>query len=334
MLLFSPAILAADPPQGTVVCWGYYMGYDDAPGSLKVLKLAGKPVTNAIAIAAGDNHALALRNDGTVVGWGANTYDQAVGYSLTNSDRATGVVRIDGEVLSDVVAIAAGVDHSLALKADSTVVGWGSHVVPTGLSNIASIATGYNYSMGVKTDGTVICLGGGDRSIWRATHSGYSERDYASIFLGVGDSRIVEGLSNAVAAAVLYGQHSPSMALKTNGTVVEISIDKKVARTFGASNVIAITGGREGLFLMNDGTVVGRDPTADVPAGLSNVVAIAAGPRHNLALKKDGSVTMWGGPFAKQLAVPTNLSNVVAVSVGMDFFLAITTNTTLTATNK
>ena len=33
---------------------------------------------------------------------------------------------------------------------------------------------------------------------------------------------------------------------------------------------------------------------SDVPAGLSNVVAVAAGGQHSLALKADGTVVAWG----------------------------------------
>ena len=64
-----------------------------------------------VAIAAGGAHSLALKADGTVVGWGYNDYGQANG-------AAAG---------SNVVAIAAGGTHSLALKADGTVVGWGDN---------------------------------------------------------------------------------------------------------------------------------------------------------------------------------------------------------------
>ena len=62
-----------------------------------------------MALAAGGNHSLALRSDGTVVGWGDNGSDQ-------------GTVPTD---LNGVVAIACGDYHSLALRNDGTVVAWG-----------------------------------------------------------------------------------------------------------------------------------------------------------------------------------------------------------------
>ena len=36
---------------------------------------------------------------------------------------------------------------------------------------------------------------------------------------------------------------------------------------------------------------------SSVPAGLSNVAAVAAGGRGSLALKKDGTVVYWGLPY-------------------------------------
>ena len=80
------------------------------------------------AIAAGEHHSLALRADGTVVGWGGNLVEPIV-----PPDDAT-----------NVVAIAAGAYHSLALRADGTVVGWGRETcgevtVPASATNVVAI---------------------------------------------------------------------------------------------------------------------------------------------------------------------------------------------------
>ena len=57
------------------------------------------------------------------------------------------------------VAIAAGLNHSLALKADGTVVAWGFNpdgqsTIPAGLTGVISIAAGGNFSLAL-TDGAV-----------------------------------------------------------------------------------------------------------------------------------------------------------------------------------
>lgn len=57
--------------------------------------------------------------------------------------------------------IAAGILHSLALKSDGTVVGWGNGsggTIPPGLESVVSIAAG-DHSLALKSDGTVVAWG-------------------------------------------------------------------------------------------------------------------------------------------------------------------------------
>jgi hypothetical protein len=54
----------------------------------------------------------------------------------------------------------------------------------------------------------------------------------------------------------------------------------------------------------------------DVPAGLSDVVAVAAGTTHDLALNADGTVAAWGANGAGQCSVPSGLTGVIAVEAG------------------
>jgi alpha-tubulin suppressor-like RCC1 family protein len=90
------------------------------------------------------------------------------------------------------------------------------------------------------------------------------------------------------------------------------------------SNVVAIAGGgNHSLALRQDGRVVawGRNTYAqtNVPAGLSNLVAIAAGENHSLALRANGTLAQWG------TAIPSlpALNDVVAIAAGGDHNLAL-----------
>jgi hypothetical protein len=56
---------------------------------------------------------------------------------------------------------------------------------------------------------------------------------------------------------------------------------------------------------------------------LSNVVAIAAGDFHTLALRADGSVIGWGDDSYGQTNVPSTLINVVAIASGNYHGLAL-----------
>src|ERR1700733_13906425 len=101
-------------------------------------------LTNAVAIAAGGFHSLALRTDGTVVAWGRN---------------------LEGETnvppgLSNVVAIAAGYYHSVALRNDGTLAVWGDNTfgqtnIPAGLSNVVAVAGSYSDTIVLKPEWTV-----------------------------------------------------------------------------------------------------------------------------------------------------------------------------------
>jgi hypothetical protein len=67
-----------------------------------------------------------------------------------------------------------------------------------------------------------------------------------------------------------------------------------------------------------------------VPAGLSNVVSVAAGLTQNVALKNDGTVTCWGS----SATVPSGLSNVVAVASTYWSFAALKNDGTVVVTNQ
>jgi alpha-tubulin suppressor-like RCC1 family protein len=91
-------------------------------------------------------------------------------------------------------------------------------------------------------------------------------------------------------------------------------------------------GSLHSLAIKSDGTVVawGNDSGGQsaVPAGLSNVIAIAGGgyglPSHSLALKSDGTIVAWGDNYnGGQGTVPLGLSGVIGVSAGSQHNLAL-----------
>ena len=64
----------------------------------------------------------------------------------------------------------------------------------------------------------------------------------------------------------------------------------------------------------------------NVPDGLANVTAIAAGSGHNMALEANGTVAAWGGDTFGETDVPADLTNVVAISAGVSDSLALQSN--------
>lgn len=68
---------------------------------------------------------------------------------------------------------------------------------------------------------------------------------------------------------------------------------------------------------------------ADVPAGLTNVVAVAGGLNHSLALKADGTVVAWGTNNYGQTSVPAGLANVTAIAAAGHRSLALKSDGTV-----
>ena len=69
--------------------------------------------------------------------------------------------------LNDVIAVAGGTVHGIALRADGTIVAWGDNLngqtdVPAGLTAVVAITAGANHTLALKADGTVVGWGGND----------------------------------------------------------------------------------------------------------------------------------------------------------------------------
>jgi len=259
---------------GTLTGWG---SNEDGETTIPV------GLNNVLAVAAGLNHSLALKSDGSVVAWGKD-------------DDALNLVP---EGLESVVSIAAGDNHSLALKSDGTVVAWGNNeqsqtTLPEGLSDVVAITAGVSYSLALKNDGTVVGWG----------YSGHG--------LTTPPERVRDVV--AISAGSFH-----NLALKSDGTVVSWGNDFAGSTTIpeGLQDVIAISAGYFNSFaLKSDGTVVAWGHNAAIPSGLQDVVAISSSKNHHLALKSDGSVVEWStNPYAKK-TVPEGLGNVIAVAAG------------------
>ncbi|HEX5223274.1 MAG TPA: immunoglobulin domain-containing protein [Verrucomicrobiae bacterium] len=246
-------------------------------------------LSNCTDVVAGDAHAVARLEDGTVAAWGDNSVGQ------TNVPAGA----------TQITAIAAGHRHNLALKQDGSLIGWGENQFgqlspPSNVTNVIAIAAGAIHSLALRSNQTVVAWGG-------------NSSGQASVPLGLNSVK-------AVAAGAFH-----NLALRTNGTVVAWGYagNGQTFVPFGLSNVIAIAAGYyHSLALRANGTVVAwGDNTqgqASVPPGLSNVVAIAGGLSVSLALRQDGTIVSWGEPPA----VPEGLTNAQRIAAGANFNLA------------
>jgi alpha-tubulin suppressor-like RCC1 family protein len=311
----------------------------------------------SVMLAIGGERIMELTASGDVVSWGGNQSGELGDYTFLDSSNPVHVIG-----LTNVVKIASGLSHSLALDENGKLWAWGANNVGqlgdggaerdsnlpepvAGMTNIIAIAAhGYangdgefGLSVAVKADGTIWMWGAADG-------------------FGFGSSPTqIEGITNVikVAAGAVH-----ALALKTDGTVwawgenfldqlgdgTKNSSDIPV-QVIGLSNVVAVCAGDNhslaldansnvwawgynGARQLGDGGVEDENDTPVMVVGLTNVIGIAAGASHSMAVDAQGGLWAWGDDGWGQLGdggsvgrtdlpfqVP-GMSNIISVTAG------------------
>ena len=272
---------------GSVWAWGHN-DYGQLGDGTRSAEFTGRatpaPVsglTNVVEIAAGGNHSLARKADGSVWAWGKGPL----------GDGSTTVKSLPVQVsgLTGVIQLAAGFGHSMAIKNDGSVWAWGENgyaelgdgeyidrplpVPLTGLSGILTLSTGFLHSMALIAGGTVVAWGNND--FGQIGDGTTTKRQTPSPLSGV----------SGIRAVVVGDLHT--VALKTDGNV--------------------LTWGDNASGQLGNGARLIR--SAPVPVGLSGVSKISAGGGHTVVLKTDGSVLAWGSNCCGQLGDGTGYSS-------------------------
>jgi hypothetical protein len=202
-----------------------------------------------------------------------------------------------------VTAITAGYNFCLALKKDGTVWGWGrnqyfgelgvghnktlpigSVVQVNGLADVVAIDAGADFSLAVTGDGRVWAWGGNSSGQLGTQESEFTEDRYEPV--------CIIGLTGVVSVSAGYLH---SLALKSDGT----------AWAWGSN-----CNGQLG-----NGSCSSCYSFARPVNNLDDVVQIAAGGSHNLALKGDGSIWAWGSNTSGELGIDADQNSSIPVKV-------------------
>ncbi|HPW56369.1 MAG: SUMF1/EgtB/PvdO family nonheme iron enzyme [Thermoanaerobaculaceae bacterium] len=316
---------------------------------------------NGVVQAVGQGHRIVLRSNGSLWGWGANSFGQ-----LGNGNNSSQSAPVQVVGLGNIKQIAVGENHTLALATDGKVWAWGYNrhgelgdgsnqdrnlpVPVSGLSGIVRIAAGRYSSYAV----------GGDGRVWA-----WGVNDFGELGDGTTSARntpvAVVGLSGVVEVA---GGWAFALARRTDGSVWAWGYNGdgelgdgtrerrltpvRVLNVSGATGIAAGdwqsyaigAGGKvwawgEDLFgqLGMRRTVYSSTPLTQTAVGDS--IQVAAGAYHSLAVRSDGKVVSWGSNSEGQLGYVTswqvseqpkaipNLDGIVAVAAGYWHSLAL-----------
>lgn len=278
-----------------------------------------------IKVAAGYNHTLFLKGDGSLWAMGQNSSGQLGDGTNSNTNRPELIVP------SGVTAIAAGGYHSLFLKSDGSLWAMGANDIGQlgdGTNNntnrpeqivaggVVAITGGESHTLFLKSDGSLWAMGANEYGqLGDGTHG---DNPYYGTNV---PEQIVAGNVTAIAAGYWH-----SLFLKSDGSLWGMGYngdgelgdgtynEQDTPELLVASNVTAIAAGAaHSLFVktdgslwatgwnqygqLGDGTYGGHYPfTTNLPEQVvsSDVTAIVAGDWHSLFLKNDGSLWAMG----------------------------------------
>jgi alpha-tubulin suppressor-like RCC1 family protein len=257
---------------------------------------------------------------------------------------------------TNIVAMAGGDGHIVALRADGRVFAWGQNNygqlnVPPDVTNAVRIAAGSTHSLALLDDGTVrfwgniyttgvtnpplsavanmvvLAPGGAAQHVLSVRSDGtavdWGNSSYGLTNVPAKATNVIDAAVASFHALVLRADRTP-VAWGLYGTYSPYGTPVVPSN---ATNVVAVASGFwNDLALRADGSLVGwgaSSSEAMVPAEATNITAIACGGSQRLALRADGKLLAWysGGQTS---AVPSGLSNVVAIAATTGGNLALT----------
>jgi hypothetical protein len=246
--------------------------------------VAARPPEGLLAddVAQSSTFGAALLPDGSVTNWG--------------SIRNVPVPPIPPE-FNQMVSLATTATALIGLRDDGTVAVWepsGISDFTAGASNVVEIAAGTAQALAVRTDGTVLAWPGSSVTNFVPTP--------------------------ATNVAMIAAAASRYLVMRKDGSFYAWAAPGSFPASFNppaaATNVVAIaTSGLQYGALRRDGVVLVWGTPTSVP-GNSNFVALVAGQSHFMAMRTNGTISLWGNATDGQLVKPADVTNIVGIAAG------------------
>jgi len=282
---------------GGVWSWGRLIGDPNDPPLVR--STAPEPVplpagVTASAIAAGRSHAIVATAGSGIFAWGENASGQ-LGTGTFGWSTEPLAIDLNGSSLDNAAAIAAGASHSLALSSDGVVYAWGLNfqgalglapsvdevvtpqavpltTAPGGV-RMSAIDAAAQHSVAVARDGQVYVWGWNSRAENLRGAFGHKMAELITT-----PTALLSFPPSNVQAARVHTARSYTLIHATNGAVY--AVGSNTHGTFG------------------DGTTLSRDDpvrAALLSSGEAlQLVTLAVGPEHVVAIDSDGALYAWG----------------------------------------
>lgn len=241
-------------------------------------------------------------------------------------------------------------NHTVAIKADGTVVATGSNehgqCNVSGWKDIEEVAVGWGHTVGLRANGTVVATeftgdqtyNGGQCEVSDWTNivsiganalSTFGVKADGTVIMAGRRISAVSGWTDIMAVAA--GEFHV-VGLKADGTVVAYG---NVGNVSGWKNIVAIAAGRSHIVgLRADGFVVATGSNehseCDV-SGWTDITAISATSVYTIGLKKDGTVVIAGSEEIKKKLDVSQWKDIVAVAAGDSHVVGLKADGTMVA---
>lgn len=260
-------------------------------------------------VSAGQNFTLAIKSDGTLWGWGANSNLLGLGYFSVSEN-----LPIQIGTANDWLTVSAGGNHSLAVKTNGTLWSWGSGIFGQ-LGNGAFNSATFNVTqVGTATDWIRVSAGSlfsvalkNNGTLWTWGRNDVGQLGNNTLI----DTNVPAQVGTATDWSQIEAGNEHTLAIKTTGTLW--------------------SWGNNPFGQLGNGTATASNNPIIISALTWS--AVSAGFDHSMALDVNGLLYTWGNNTNGQLCSGTNTAVniptlVVSTSGAINFYLAISAGQT------